>query len=157
MGGFMKKFSLLTLAVCAALLLNSCFGSMTLTRKVYKFNKGIENKFARSGVFWLMLIVPVYEACGFLDVFILNLVEFWTGENPLTMAANDVDTQTIVSKGKVYRITATQNAFSIVKEDSDETIELKYNPETSMWQVFNNGELKIDEAKKDEYLSLFTK
>jgi hypothetical protein len=69
-------------AACAALF-TGCFGSFPVVRKVYDFNSTVENKIARTAVFWALMILPVYAAAGLADLWVFNLIEFWTsGGNP---------------------------------------------------------------------------
>lgn len=86
----------LVCALCLGLLitmiplaLSGCYGHFPLTRAVYRMNGNVgssigEDRTARrmiqSGVMWVLLIVPVYEVAMFADAFVLNLVEFWTGD-----------------------------------------------------------------------------
>jgi hypothetical protein len=79
-----------------------CFGSFALTKKVYEFNDGLENKWLKSIAFWGLNIIPVYGFAGFVDVVILNLVEFWTGSNPLAMQEGEVEEQIIAFRGESY-------------------------------------------------------
>jgi hypothetical protein len=58
-----------------------CFGKFQLTRKLYDINQSVEDKYVRSAVTWL-LIIP-YGIAGFLDFAVFNLIEFWSGENPI--------------------------------------------------------------------------
>jgi hypothetical protein len=58
-----------------------CFGKFQLTRKVYEINQSVEDKYVRSAVTWLLLIP--YGIAGFLDFAVFNLIEFWSGENPI--------------------------------------------------------------------------
>jgi hypothetical protein len=60
-----------------------CFGRFELTRKVYDINRSVGDKYLRSAVTWLFVIIPVYGVAALLDFVIFNLVEFWTGENPV--------------------------------------------------------------------------
>ncbi|KRT72693.1 MAG: hypothetical protein XU12_C0016G0007 [Deltaproteobacteria bacterium CSP1-8] len=60
-----------------------CFGKFQLTRKVYDINKSVEDKYLRSAVTWLLVIIPVYGLAGFLDFILFNVIEFWSGENPI--------------------------------------------------------------------------
>ena len=79
-----------------------CFGSFALTKKVYEFNDGLENKWLKSIAFWGLNIILVYGFAGFVDVVILNLVEFWTGSNPLAMQEGEVEEQIIAFRGESY-------------------------------------------------------
>src|SRR3972149_4374036 len=60
-----------------------CFGKFQLTRKVYDINKSVEDKYLRSAVTWLLVIIPVYGLAGFLGFILFNVIEFWSGENPI--------------------------------------------------------------------------
>ena len=37
-------------------------------------------------MFWGLLIIPVYELAGLGDFVIFNLIEFWTGKNPIAQS-----------------------------------------------------------------------
>lgn len=79
----------LVLAVAAVGLLGSsaCFGSFNLTRKVWTFNKNVsQDKFVQELVFLAFAVIPVYSIAGGLDALIINSIEFWTGENPVSVA-----------------------------------------------------------------------
>jgi hypothetical protein len=58
-----------------------CYGKFQLTRSLYEINRSVEDKYLRSAVTWL-LIIP-YGVAGFLDFAVFNLIEFWSGENPI--------------------------------------------------------------------------
>ncbi|MHB1605356.1 MAG: DUF3332 family protein [Leptospirales bacterium] len=70
--------------LCGAILLSGCYGQFALVRTLYKANGQVENKWARSGLTALMVILPVYEFAGLGDVIIFNPIEFWTKKNPIT-------------------------------------------------------------------------
>jgi hypothetical protein len=76
-----------------ALLLTTagCFGSFQLVNKVYKFNGTLGGKFVNELGFLVMVIVPVYGIATFVDVVVLNTIEFWTGKNP-SSASNGIQT-----------------------------------------------------------------
>lgn len=61
-----------------------CYGPFAVTKKVYDWNGTVQDKFVRSGVFWIFVIVPVYPLCALGDTLIFNPIEFWTGSNPIT-------------------------------------------------------------------------
>ena len=58
-----------------------CFGKFQLTRNLYDINRSVKDKYLRSAVTWLF-VIP-YGLTGFLDFAVFNLVEFWSGENPI--------------------------------------------------------------------------
>lgn len=74
---------LATLLVAGTLLMSvACYGSFPLTRTIYKINGNVtNNKLIHTIVFWIFVIFPVYWVGMLVDAIILNLVEFWSGEN----------------------------------------------------------------------------
>ena len=58
-----------------------CFGKFQLTRNLYDINKSVEDQYVRSVVTWLF-VIP-YAFTGILDFAVFNLIEFWSGENPI--------------------------------------------------------------------------
>jgi Domain of unknown function (DUF3332) len=83
------------LALFAALLatgstLSGCYGSFGLTKKVYHFNGSLGNKWINS-LFTFIAGWLVYGIAGTADVVIFNLIEFWTGSNPVAFNGKDFD------------------------------------------------------------------
>lgn len=148
----MKKLKiLLTILLMSSVLTTQtgCFGSFGLTMKVYDFNKGVGDKWVQELVFLVMCAVPVYEIAGFIDVVVLNTIEFWTGSNPVAMNENDMEQQIVKSGNKTYLITATKNKYNIkqtIGPDAGKELDVVYNPETSTWTA-TNGEETIDLVK----------
>ncbi|HME71496.1 MAG TPA: DUF3332 family protein [Myxococcota bacterium] len=59
-----------------------CFGRFALTRRIYDWNEHVSgDKWIRSLVF--VLIVPIYGVVNLFDAFFANVVEFWSGHNPM--------------------------------------------------------------------------
>jgi len=85
------RFALLCLMATGIATFQGCYGSFALTKKVYKFNGSIGNKWLKSLLFWGMMILPVYELSGTVDIIVLNLLEFWTGSNPVAAAQDHMD------------------------------------------------------------------
>jgi hypothetical protein len=142
----MKKFGIYSMAVLMlgiGTLSSGCFGKFALVRKVYAFNDGLGNKFVKSLVFWAFYIIPVYGVCAIVDVVILNLIEFWTGSNPVAMGPNDKETQTVIGKdGNSYEITATQNRFDIVQltgVNKGTKQSMLFNPSEQTCSIVVNG------------------
>jgi len=63
-------------------LATSCYGRFQLVRNVYEANTSVKDKYVRSAVTWLFVIVPVYGLAGLVDFLVLNVIEFWQGKNP---------------------------------------------------------------------------
>lgn len=62
-----------------------------------------------------MNLIPLYPVVVFVDAVILNLIEFWTGENPIAMQEGEVQEQLITYNGADYKVTATKNQFQFEK------------------------------------------
>lgn len=103
----------LSLALLCALFLANCYGSFSLTRKIYNWNGDLNNKFVRSAVFWVLTIVPVYEAGAFVDAVLLNTIEFWMGENPVSLNGENRIEKTVRANGKIYNVAMGQNQILI--------------------------------------------
>ncbi len=59
---------------------SGCYGRFPLTKLVYKFNGEVsENKWVKSLVMWVFVIIPVYGVATLVDAIIINLIDFWTG------------------------------------------------------------------------------
>ena len=82
--------------VCFGLIGTGCFGKFTLTRELYKFNSKVEDKFVRSVVFDALVLVQVYSAVAFVDWAVLNVIEFWTGKNPVVIKITEINGETVV-------------------------------------------------------------
>ena len=79
---FGKGIALVLVAAVGAISAG-CFGKFQLTRKVYDMNKSIDDKYVRSAATWVFVIVPVYGFAALLDLVVFNVIEFWSGENPV--------------------------------------------------------------------------
>jgi hypothetical protein len=82
---FGKGIALVLVAAVGALSAG-CFGKFQLTRKVYDINQSIDEKYVRSAATWIFVIVQVYTVAALLDLIVFNVIEFWTGENPVAEA-----------------------------------------------------------------------
>lgn len=80
---FGKGIALVLVAAVGALSAG-CYGKFQLTRNLYDINQSVDDKYVRSVVTWI-LIIP-YGLTGILDFFVFNLIEFWSGENPVASA-----------------------------------------------------------------------
>ena len=112
----MKKLRLVTLVallLTVSVVNNSCYGPFNLTVKLHNWNGTVGSKWANTAVFFAFIIVPVYEVSAFLDAFIFNAIEFWGGNNPISMEEGEEEIQIVKSGNKEYKITATKNKFHI--------------------------------------------
>ncbi len=124
----MKKLgkpALMLAILTISLTQTGCFGTFALTRKTYEFHDGItESKFLKSLLYW----IPgglVYGVTLFLDSVIFNLIEFWSGTNPVSMNEGDHEIQLTTIDGVEYRIEATKDTFTTTQLTGDRTGEVR--------------------------------
>ena len=150
----MKKITrLIAIFILIALLVNiaGCYGSFSLTKKVYDWNGSLGNKWTNSIVMWVLMWIPVYQATGFIDVVLLNTIEFWTGSNPVAMEPGQQQIKYATTNGKTYKIEMEQNQIVIsetVGPDRGKAITLNYLPETGDWTM-SDGKTKTVVANID--------
>lgn len=67
----------------------------------------------------MLNIVPVYGVAAWIDVVILNSIEFWTGNNPMTstMTSDDGTTVAFNAEGKTMTISYAGKSFVVAKEN----------------------------------------
>lgn len=126
----MKK--VMASVLVAAFLATGCTGSFNLTRKVYNFHRSQTDKWADELCFLIVTLIPIYSLATFADAIVFNSIEFWTGNNPVTMAGQTSQTK-------------------MVKYGKDDKYLMTYHPTTDQVQVSsvtNQGETVIFERSE---------
>lgn len=72
----------------AATMGTGCWGSFSLTGKVYDWNGSFGSKWASWAVFLVFIILPVYGVLLFVDAIVFNTIEFFSGNNPVKRSAD---------------------------------------------------------------------
>ena len=114
-----------------------CFGEFALTRKAYAWHDGVNNnKFVKSLLLWIPMAL-VYGITGLLDAVIFNLIEFWSGSNPISMNEGDHEMQLATIHGVDYRIEATKDTFTTTQLTGAQVGEvriMKFDRSTRTWK-----------------------
>jgi hypothetical protein len=133
----MKKIKKISAVIMlsTALLISSCIGSFKLTNSVYDWNQGVGDKFVNEVVFLACLIVPIYEVTLVVDGLVLNSIEFWSGNNPMTMKAGSSKQKLVEIDGKSYRLTSEKYRMKIEDLESSQTSELVFRAEDNSWYM----------------------
>ncbi len=135
----MKKF--VTRAIIIALIgstgiLSGCYGPFRLTTKLHQWNGNVSNKkFVNELVF-----LPAYGLCTLGDVLIFNSIEFWGGQNPITMKDGQIDESEFMHEGKMYKVIKSKNNMTVALKDTDVKVDFRYFPEESTWYQMNGNE-----------------
>jgi hypothetical protein len=152
----MKKFlkvTVMSICLIGILMQTGCYGSFELTKKVYEWNGSIDDKFVRSIVFFALCVIPVYPLAAFVDAVFLNLIEFWSGSNPISMKEGEHEEQIVYFKGRTYKIEAIKNRFIITdlsKKNAKPTVKFVFTPENLTWNVEKDQQLiAISRLEKD--------
>lgn len=87
-----KLIAALLSATLVTTVLTGCMGRNGLTKEVQDFNLDVvENRYGREGVF--ILLYPITWLSSLIDLFIINSIEFWSGENPISGQSPLVDSK----------------------------------------------------------------
>lgn len=124
MNNLFKKVVIVMLVASVGLMSIGCYGSFNLTKKVYNWNGTMEGKWVKELVFLVLNIVPVYGVAGFIDVLVLNSIEFWTGNNPMTSTIKSEDGTTVAfnAENKTMTICYGDKSFTVVNNDGRATV-----------------------------------
>ncbi len=107
-----KRFLPVFAILLGSFALSSCMGSFVISKKLYNWNQSATgNRFVDNLLFWVLS--PVYSFTLGVDAVILNLVEFWSGSNPLAFAPNFEGTDRLAYGGRVYELERTKTSFTI--------------------------------------------
>lgn len=132
----MKKYKIAVSAIILAgcsLAFTSCIGSFTLTKRVLEWNSQVSNKFVNELVFFAFWFLPVYEVTALADIFVLNSIEFWSGNNPMQASTKVVDTE----HGR-YMIKSDKTGYDIICQTTGEKTRLNYISDTHTWSIVKN-------------------
>jgi len=152
----MRKL-VMCVALAAAVLSTSCLGSFHAVSGLKNWNESVsDNKFVNNVLFWAMNIIPVYPIFVLGDTVIFNLVEFWSGSNPLAMNEGDIEVQTIEHEGNIIEMRAMKNKMQMAVIDGPkkgEELELNYNSEEQAWYAIKGDEeIKLSSFEDGKYL-----
>ncbi|WP_282086259.1 DUF3332 domain-containing protein [Aquimarina algiphila] len=141
----MKKITI-CLVLSASVLFSSCLGSFSAFNGLKDWNNDIsDSRFVNNLVFWGLNIIPVYGLFVLGDVIIFNVVEFWSGSNPLAMNEGNEETQIVKHGGSTFEMKATKNRLQINIIDGQrkgEKLDLVYSPSLKFWSAIkSNGEV----------------
>lgn len=134
-----KSLKTATLFLAATMLTSSCVGSFSLFNKLASWNrKATKYKLINELIF--LVISPAYAFCGAADLFVLNTIEFWSGDNPI--AQNTGKTINVKgSDGLMYAVKYLSNGYQVTKADGQVYCFI-HNAENDSWSMQQNGETK---------------
>lgn len=156
----MKRNLIIASALSLSLLSSSCLGSFNAVRNLKAWNdQATDNEFVNNAIFWGLNIIPVYGLFVAGDVLIFNLLEFWTGSNPVAMVEGETETQIAKVKGQKVKMTAQKNQFKIEVlegEKEGKIVEMLYTPENNTWHAKDGDKLIKLTSFKDGFYMVYT-
>ena len=153
----MKK-SIICVALASTLLFSSCLGSFSAFNNLKDWNQGVsDSKFVNNLVFWGLNIIPVYGLFFLGDTIIFNVIEFWSGSNPIAMQEGEQETQMVERDGNTFEMTATKNRMQVTVVEGPKKgnkIDLVYKPSEKSWNAVRpNGEIiKLSSLEEGFYI-----
>lgn len=151
----MKK-KIICVALASSVMFTSCLGSFSAFNGLKDWNMELtDSKFVNNLVFWGLWIIPVYGLFTLGDVVIFNVLEFWTGNNPVAMKEGEKEIQYVEKDGNKYKMTATVNRLQIEIVDGPKTgekVDLVYRPHEKSWNAIKpDGEIIPLSSFKDGF------
>ncbi|MEA1786574.1 DUF3332 domain-containing protein [Arenibacter sp. GZD96] len=122
-----------------SVLCSSCLGSFNAVSGLKAWNDDVsDSKFVNNALFWGLNIIPVYGLFVLGDALIFNVIEFWSGANPIAMEEGDQETQIVKRDGNTYKMVASLNQMEITAikgPKKGNTLRLEYTPEDASWSA----------------------
>ena len=122
------------LTIASTMLFTSCIGSFTLSNKILAWNKQFGDKFVNELIFVGLNIIPVYPVAMLVDAVVLNSIEFWGGNNPVT-----AETKVIDGKDTKYQIDKNSNGYTITNLSDNTVVKFTFNNENNSWALESDG------------------
>jgi hypothetical protein len=153
----MKK-TILALVCASALVFTGCLGSFQAFNNLKDWNHEVsDSRFVNNLVFWGLNIVPVYGLFFLGDALIFNVIEFWSGSNPIALEPGETETEIVERDGNTYKMVATTNRIQIHVLDGPKEgnkLELFYKPDEKSWNAIKpDGQIiKLSAFEEGFYL-----
>lgn len=108
-------------------------------------------------IFWGLNIVPVYGLFFIGDTLIFNVIEFWSGSNPIAMKDGESEIQMVEHDGNTFEMIATKNRIQVTVVEGPKKgkkIDLVYKPDEKSWNAIRpNGEIiKLSSFEEGFYI-----
>jgi hypothetical protein len=149
----MKKLRVFAFVMTVALLSSSCYGPFRLTSKLHNWNGQIGDKFVNAIVFFAFVVVPVYEVTTLVDAVVLNTIEFWGGQNPISMKEGEYKEQIVEKNGQQVKLAASHNKCEIEVlsgENKGQKSVLVFDENESAWMLQKeDGSVKLVQVVED--------
>ena len=139
----MKTVKKSVVFLLVAVLLSGCYGSFKLTKSLHEWNGTVGDKFVNELVFLAFVIVPVYEVATLADALVLNTIEFWGGQNPMSMKDGEKQQKIVKIDGKTYRLSAEKYKMTVEEMgDAHAKTEMIFREDDNSWYLKKGKKLQ---------------
>lgn len=130
-----RSFKVAALLLAGTFLCSSCIGSFGLFNKYEKWQCNMTKSKIVNGIVGLFLQPVVGGICFMVDAIVLNTIEFWTGNSPVT--ANTI--QTVQGQdGRYYAVKTMKNGYEVTSPTGEVTLFI-HDAQTDAWSITQNG------------------
>ena len=153
----MKK-PIVAVALASSLLFSSCLGSFQAFNNLKEWNQGVsDSKWVNNLIFWGLNIIPVYGLFLVGDTLIFNVIEFWSGSNPIAMEDGEREVQMVERDGNTFEMVATKNRIQVTVvagPEEGKKMEMFYKPGEKSWNAIRpDGEIiKLSSMEEGFYI-----
>ncbi|HSC75563.1 MAG TPA: DUF3332 family protein [Pseudomonadales bacterium] len=107
----MKKSIAILTTIIALSSITGCMGRNAMTKSVHDWNlETADSRWGREGLF--IVTAPVWFITSYIDLFIVNSIEFWSGKNPINKNGALVDTKVAtLEKMGIQNVASAQSRF----------------------------------------------
>jgi len=135
--------SIMKRILCAVLVLfimgmsfSGCAGQYALFNKAHPFFGNLGGKWLGAVVNWIIGMPIIYPICIFADVFIFNVIEFWSGKN--VIASGNSFEQIDENGNRLAAVINDDGTLSVrVTETSGETTDYIFEREGTNFSMFD--------------------
>ena len=146
------KRAFLAMMVAFSIVLSGCYGSFALTQRMYHWNGNVDGKYVNSLLLWVLGIAQVYTVTLVLDAAILNVIEFWSGKNPVPFRSVRRSEKIVVSGDKIYRVTLGGDEIAVDRlsgPDVGRGVTIRFDDATSSFYLSDRRNPPVRIASMD--------
>ena len=128
----------------------ACMGQFALTKKLYGWNDTMTgNKIVNQLVFWGLGLFQIYGITMIGDLFIFNVIEFWSGHNVLADANSNTPRDVVITRNDDGSASITKNGDTLLATPLDDThVRLTKNGTVvGMLEAQDNGAIVVFDAR----------
>lgn len=97
-----------------------CTGSFQLVQAVHRWHTNFESRWTDEVCFLVACIIPIYAAAFTVDAIFFNSVEFWLGDNPVTVKTADATITRVDANTALVKHEATGETYTLTRNGEND-------------------------------------